>query len=110
MKRVLVAFLVVVMALSALVPVASGQRYRYRRRIHRVYYHPYRRRIHRVYYVRPYRFRRHRVRYYYVRPRRRRYWRVYRYRRPVRRRIIGENFSLQIERLLRPVSLPESRA
>ena len=73
MKRILIALLVLIMALSALVPSASGQRRRYRRVVHRYYY------------IRPYRVRRYRVHYYRVRHRRYRRH-VYLLGRPPRRR------------------------
>jgi hypothetical protein len=60
MKRILIALLVLIMALSALVPDAFSQRRRYRRVVHRYYY------------IRPYRVRRYRMHYYRVRRRRHR--------------------------------------
>jgi len=58
MKRMLIVLLVLIMALSALVPGAFAQRRRYRRVVHRYYY------------IRPYRVRRYRIHYYRVRHRR----------------------------------------
>lgn len=58
MKRMLIAFLVLIMALSALVPGAFGQRRRHRRFVQHYYY------------IRPYRVRRYRMHYYRVRRRR----------------------------------------
>jgi hypothetical protein len=60
MKRMLIALLVLIMALGALVPDASGQRRRHRRIVQRYYY------------IRPYRVRRYRIHYYRVRRRRHR--------------------------------------